>query len=507
MRLGINDSGQIITTSDSGEVLTWAIPVSDRAELGSNLFRDINAFWAELPPQNRMRISETYKAIAEAFDNILDTGRLATVLIKLIQNLYAEIPLDRLSFWIDRNDNIIYPPSEALLNEHDIHDQNPGRTYIRKDYVGLVHLTIALRPMVPIWGEYLRRIKTDSGTEYKEYAAFFLISATPLVTWGPLERLRVYADALITSENKKGVAHIMTGLGSEETIEWMVSRICTRRLTVVNVDASTTGAGNIITNVHGYVTNALRDLDRNFGGHITNKKPDDQVSDEESSIMERYKVKQSVSMGDIEMYSVYCADTQRVARHIDPTVPPELVKHCVEIAMGLETMMIYTHHLTLVQWVVRSIIPPEAVPCLSKRELLGVMGAVQAVLWHWGFVEIAAWITSVAIPGSDAEIHTLEVRHRLSSEYVNKLMQLYPHVDLSDKQKGSDRKQNFAAQAIEKLTDEMVLNRWVFSAPAALVQAVNVKQGFESTRGVSVPANIMELLALLVIFLAEKERG
>lgn len=508
MRLGFNDAGMVVTKNDRGEVLEWNTQVFDKSDFASNdnLFRDINNYWAQLTPEQRVVIWDAYKGMREAFDTIFDSTRLAATLIKHVQKLYTTMTMDKIGWWADLYGNIVYPPTSALLMEHDQYDQNPGRTYIRSDYAGLVYLTIAFRPMLPIWGEYLRRTRVDSGTEYKEYVAMYLLSRTGLVNSPPMERLRVYADALIKSENKKGHAHVMTGLGTEETVEWMVSRVCIRRLTVVNIDAHPT-AGNIITNIHGFVTNTLRDLDRNFGGRIRNKKPEESMADDETSMIELYKVKQSVSMGDIEMYSVYCSNTAVMATHIDPTIDPAKVTLCTNQTKRLSSIDIQKHHIVLTQWVTRNVIPPESIPCLSKLELLGVMGVVQAMLWHWGLVELANLITATPANVPADEIYSLEARQRISNDSMEKLMRLYPHLDQSDKQKGSERKQNFASQDIAMLADEMSLNLWHSHAPAALIAQLPVRNGVDMTRRASVPPNIMELLAAMVIYIAEKENS
>lgn len=505
MRLGFNEEGNVIVDNGRGETIVWNTQVFDKSDFAQNvnLFRDINAFWAQLPEQSRHTIWQAYLNIRDAFDNILESGRLAKRLIEQVSMLYSVMPMEKIGWWTDLQSNIVLPPSSSLLNEHDQYDPNPGRTYIRKDYIGLVYLTIALRPMLPIWGEYLRRTRVDAGTEYKEYVAMELLAKTDVVHSFPVERLRVYVDATLKSDSKKSFAHILTGLGSEETIEWMVARICIRRLTVVNIDAHPT-AGNIITNVHGFVTNTLRDLDRNFGGRIRDKKPEENSIDEESSIMELYKVKQSVSMGDIESYSVYCRDTARLARHLDPTADPVKVAMCVQHAYALEQMVIQKHHLAITQWVTRFVLPPQAIPCLTKVELLGVMGVVQALLWHWGFLDVAALLTASAAPTGNEEIYSLEVRQRISNETMEKLMRYYPHMDQSDKQKGSERKNNYASQTIALLAKEMALNLWQYNAPKPLIALC---QGSDNPARVSVPANIMELMAVMVVFLAEKENN
>lgn len=505
MRLGFNDEGNVIVENGHGGSIVWNTQVFDKSDFAANvnLFRDINAFWAQLPQESQNIIWQSYQNIRDAFDNILESGRLSKRLIEQVSKLYSVMPMDKIGWWTDLQTNIVYPTSSALLNEHDQYDPNPSRTYIRKDYIGLVYLTIALRPMLPIWGEYLRRTRIDAGTEYKEYVAMELIKRTSVATSLPIERLRVYVDAVLKSDFKKSFAHVLTGLGSEETVEWMVARVCIRRLTVVNIDAHPT-AGNIITNIHGFVNNPHRNLDRNFGGPIRDKKPDESSREEESSIMELYKVKQSVSMGDIEMYAAYAQNTHRLARHLDPDIEPYRIALCVKHAYRLEQMFIQKHHLAITQWVTRFVLPPQSIPCLSKIELLGVMGAVQAVLWRWGFHDMAGLLTASAVVTANVEIYSLEARQRISNETMEKLMRYYPHMDQSDKQKGSERKNNYASQSIALLTKEMALNLWQYNAPPTLVAHC---QGSANSNRVSVPANIMELMAQMVAFLAEKENN
>ena len=58
-------------------------------------------------------------------------------------------------------------------------DERPmtrDKTYTKPDYVKLIGLTLALRPMIPIWGEFIERTHKETGTSFKEYYAYLLMA-------------------------------------------------------------------------------------------------------------------------------------------------------------------------------------------------------------------------------------------------------------------------------------------------------------------------------------------
>lgn len=498
MELQLSDDSTVTLISDTGEYIAWNVSVFDRTRFTTveDVFRDINGYWSRLTENRRARIFAVYMEIYNALDSIHDPARLAAELIGLVEKLYAEMPMSEVEHWVKFYGTIRLP--ETLKTEYDPDDPNPGRTYLKSDYLGLVILAVSLRPMVPVWGEYIRRIKGEAGSVYKEYAAMRLLSRSHLSSSVPMERLRLYIESSVQYGNNNTAA-ILAGLGSAELPEWLLSVVVVRRMAVGEIDAID-DRGSIISNIYGFVSNTLKDLDRKFGGGIKEKHPEDSGMEDEGSLLESYKVKQDLAAGDIVMFSVYTEEVLGMVCKIDETVPGDYISACVAHTHKLQELFIRQHHQTLCQWVMAKSMPPQSIPCLDKPALLRVMAATQSVLWHWGFPELAALVTAdVAQMGKDMLL-AVDSRSRIPAELVEELSALYPHGEREgDKLNPGLRKNNVASKAIAALVKEMSGSTWTLTCPPELIKQC---QGVDNLHRMAIPPNVMEMLAKLVIKLA-----
>lgn len=488
-----NDSVVQLVNDRTGEVLDWDVSIFDRTRFFTipDAFRDINEYWQFIGQERQEKIWSVYKQIHGLWYTVYDQTQLGKQLMDLLGQMYDLMPQEEMDFWVKFHAKVKY--KEDLDHVLDPNDPNPGRTYLFSDYQGLVVLTIAVRPMVPIWGEYIARIKKDVGGIYKEYTAFKLLSKSWIIKSPYVERLQLYIESS-NLHNASNVAAILSGLGTDELPEFLLAFVIVRRVAVGDIDATNTN-GSIISNIYGFISSTLHDFDRRFGGGVKEKYPEDSTTEDESSMLEAYKVKQTVTMGDVGTFSVYVNDAMNMAKRLDLTVPEDMVVDCVASAISLEDLVIQQHHLTFCQWVLAPVMPPRSLPLLNKPTILRALGVTQALLWHWGFVELAALVTTAKIEQQKELTLTSDVKRRINAELTDKLNALYPYTDPNEKQ-GSSRKANFAYSAILTLTDKIALNPWQVNAPPALIAACPTI----SHRGVmTCPANLVEQLTHLIL--------
>lgn len=493
-----NEKNVQLINDHTGEVLDWDVSIFERTKLPQieGVFQEINEYWVFIGANRQMRIWDVYKEIHGIWGTIQDTHQLGLELMVLVEKLYNEMPMEELQHWVKFHAKVRY--QEGLLHEYKPDDTNPGRTYLYSDYQGLVTLAVAVRPMVPIWGEYIDRVRKELGGMFKEFFALRLMARTWVVTSPYADRLRLYIESsnLHTATNN---AAIIQGLGSDELPEFLLAFVIVRRVSVGDINFSPEH-GSIISNIYGFVSTMLNDFDRRFGGKVTDKNPEGENTDDESSYLEAYKVKQAVTIGDVETFLFYMEDIYRLTDKIDPTVPRDLINYCVNNASALQTMQIQQFHLTMCQWLIAKVLPPKAVPLLNKPILLKLIGAVQAVLWHWGFNELACLMTSVKVEQGQEMMMTADIKTRISNDLLDKLNQLYPHADQSEKQ-GSARRSNVAYTAALGLMRLIAANPWHVHAPEAMTKACPQV----NARGVmACPGNIVERILELVIRINQK---
>lgn len=493
---------RLVSTSDStvevvndltGEILSWDVSIFDRTRLPKieDVFRDINAYWKFIGQERQQRIWDIYKQIHAVWYEVTDSILLAKTLMELVMKLYNEMPQDELEHWVKFHAKVHY--QDTLQHQHDPEDPNPGRTYLYSDYQGLVVLTIAVRPMVPIWGEYISRIKKEVGGIYKEYNAMRILARTWVIHSPYADRLRLYIESS-NLHNVSNVAAILSGLGTDQLPEFLLSFVIVRRIAVGDIDA-TSSNGSIISNIYGFISSTLTDFDRRFDGMVKEKYPEDAGNDDEGSMMEAYKVKQHVTIGEVATFSAYVKRSLAMAVRIDPTISEERVVECVQSASTLQALAIHQHHVTLCQWVLAPVMPPKSIPLLNKSTILQAMGVTQALLWHWGFPELACLVTASKVEQERELTLTNDVRTRISNEQIELLNKLYPYTDPNNKQ-GSTRQTNYAYKSALALTAEISKNPWEILAPAPL----RAQCPLINARGImSCPVNIVDILVSLIV--------
>lgn len=492
-----------------GRVLRWNIKEYEKTRFKNvtDPFLEINAFWAFLTEQQQDDIFNVYAEIFSLFNaeqnpemmqNASDPMMLTLRLIPLVATLFSYHPFDTLSHWVRFRANIVLPTTlKTQYDEKDIIEQ----TYLRDDYLDLVTMAILLRIMVPIWGEFIYRTKDQVGKRFKELAAMRLLSDAYILTGPTMDRLRLYLKFPI-EEEKNNQAALLAGLGSEELPDWLLSVVIVRRVATGEVSASE-DRGSIITNIYAFTKGVLKDSDRRFDGIVHDKKPTEDRADPEENIstLEAYKMKQTVPAGDVASYTVYTENYVPMALQIDPTVPVDLVELCVHKAMAIPELEIKQNNLWFCKMVANRAIAARGVDTLQRPALLRLMGVTQAILWHWQLYELSMIVTATAVRSASGAVMSNETRSRIPTDLQKRLCELYPFTENGGYSKGPTKGLNVAVKTIQLVAKDLSANGWLVNAPRELVGSCHF---VEHNRMFS-PPNTMELLALLIIKIAEEQ--
>ena len=140
------------------------------------------------------------------------------------------MPYEDISRWVKIYGNVHVP--DGVLEEVSTLETSKSiiaRTYVKRDYTELVILAIALRPLIPIWDEYIDRIKDWVGSNYKEVAAMKLLHNSCIAECPPMTRLMTYIQGSIDPD-AEDLSGILSGLGSMEKPEWLLSMVVVIRL-------------------------------------------------------------------------------------------------------------------------------------------------------------------------------------------------------------------------------------------------------------------------------------
>lgn len=502
MQLKFIQGNVVSLVSDSGEELFWDVSAYERTRLQDveNVFKEANQYLESLTKKTRNDIFIAYKDIHETLQSIADPSVLSKRLTEKVAGLYGLLPFDSIIHWYSYHGKVILP--DNLKTEYE-RDDPPDRTYLKRDYERLVILTIAIRFMIPIWGEYILRIKAQSGSIYKESAAMRLLGRChDLLNSEPMLKLKVYVEKSIPGGEQKALAAIFRGLGTAELPEYYLSLVVVRRLSVGDVNASNE-RGNVISNIYGFLSGSIKDIDRKFGGGITEKhREDESIEDEASSLVETYKVKQEVPAGDIAVVNVYLNDASNLARAIDPNVTKKMVQECVRFGIqNLDTFQPELFQEVLSKWLVDSAISEGSVVHLNRLEAVKVMCACQAVLWHWGFYSLAALMTARVVMLPDNTMMATETRLRIPNNLTDRLCELYPYFHPAH-DVVNERKLNVGCKSVRALSKEIYGKIYQLTCPPDLI--INCPKVDNNGR-MAAPEDLAEAVSNLAIKIAEDQ--
>lgn len=497
--INISEKSQELTQvaiEHRGTRLEWAVPIYRRNNFKdiSILFNPINSFWSSLPNAQQQSIWECYQDIHAILATTSDLNRLYDKMKKAVTNLYNTFSYADIANWARTFGNIVIPSN--ILDTYEDKPQN--RTYLRNDYYQLALLAVALQPMIPVFGQYIENIYKQVGNNFKEQYALGSMMYTWVMADPGRLRLKDYIDAFVQYEQSSNAA-IFKGLGTTELPDWLLAKAMVRKVAIGEISVADNNT-SIISNVYHYLGSNMSSLDRNFSKARISEKgnPVDSAGGDEDnlSFAETYKVKQEISDGDIIMLSVYTKKYIEMARKVDPLVNKGLVKACVKAMSVLEHSQIEPHQMILCQWVLARSLSARAIPSLDKPSLLRAMGVTQALLFFWGYVDIAALMSAKPHERTDdPAMFTTEPRVRIGKDMVAELNVLYPYIQRVGGKQQSDRQSNQACRAIELLAYELSKTYWTITLPEALREGVQTI----STNTMVAPADVKGQLAKLII--------
>lgn len=487
---------------------------SDRTLSQQQMFADLNLFLQTLRPNVHDELFELYQRIFQTFEDIEDKTDLTNQLVPQIKELFELIDLNAVHYWVTFNAKSINIPS-TLLTQYDAEDvtHTPERTYLRADYVWLVALGVTLRAMTPIWGEYITRTQKLTGTQWKEYEAFKLLSMSNVDKSVPMERLRTYIDALIPKDKDLSAA-IISGISSEHFPTWVLALTVIRRLIVADLSGQNPNQ-SLMGSIHRYMNSKITGPQNGFMGIIKDKPMADSSGDVETNLsqLERYRMRQELAAGDIAMMEHYINSFVKRTGPPQPCSHPpvsaskaifqqlrqtregaELLRQSLQAISNLDHSKhrVWPGQIALIQIVISSLVSPRGIDYVSKQAVLNAAAIAQSWLVLRGHHELGWLITARQ---EEEYFGGNQGRSRLSRELQERLDQIYPYARMKG---GStpERAKNPGCLAVDAIEDLLSCYDWYLTVPAEWLG--------QTQRRYSIPQDIKTKLALLLIDLHDQ---
>lgn len=490
--------------------LHWMTKAYARFQIKVDPFLEINRYLETLPEEVHDEMFTAYQRISNSLAEVVRTSSL----LKRVEELYKHINVNKVRDWLIRQNDYNIPHKET-----DAYSKNPKETtYTEEDHTDLAAFSVAARLMIPIWGKALSMM-AGTGVGYPELAAIDIIYRTDLTRCAAFDRLYIYCEAKVEREmtHDEKLNRALTGLASTELPDWVRADAIIKRVVItpiLSVDAENAHK-TLLSNLH-YNTNGNVNPDKRKTPAVDRIRPkqfgnDDGATpgdEDKSSFIENYKMKKKMIEGDIVLANETMSDIREIIANVDNTVPEELIELATLVARRIEFYPVYLHQVKIAQWLLWRWMSPKPLFRLEPTAMRKAIAVSQAILIHWGYVDIAVFMTvEEVVRRTDRSGRNISAKLLLPSRGTTRIdrnekemvSEAFPYeIRRSNRNKAKDESSNnFAMRDVELILHEISSKAWLYRGTDELYAQSGQRQG--SDQFLAVPSEMKLNLIQLVV--------
>ncbi len=476
-----------VNHKDKQVVFSCKIYSKVRLSVPERVFLEFNGFLETVKPEVQDQMFDIYVKIRELYDMDFDPSHITSALSAKVEELYKLIDLSAMRRWLLTIGNVHIPPETQDRITEDSRYNKKEQTYLKHDYVNLSTVALALRAMMPVWGDYIDQ--TTNQELYKETEVLGLLARCEISQWpideydsdgeevtGVFDKIANYVSFCVEDKTTP-LGSLWRGLSSVEIPIHLTAKVVVRRLTIVALNDHT--SHSIVANMFKYVKSNLEPMERTTAEKVKEKLPESSGRDEDdkTSFIEGHKTKCRISHGDIVLFNLDALDYELLVNKVDPTCCPDKLAKCIDQIPLVSNLEIRPHQVLLAQWVMAKAYPARAFPHDDKLSVNYLLASAQALLWHWGFLDVALYLQVKPLYHGDYnssnQLSQPKVGTRIAGRHKIELDQVYPYMRVGRVAANGTQatSENMAANAINNCTQSIRVANWVYCGPDELFQA------------------------------------
>lgn len=507
-----NEHTLVMSAAGYSTTKPGAVRLGDDDVLHVSLFDEVNEFIGKMSKVDQQALYECYARVdgiftAEEFtlggQNALNL-KLDVLLTDIVNSIYSIIKFDDLRNYIVGKPKLKLPPelSDTYVTDDKITPLYMQRTYLLSEYIDLVALTFGLRFMIPIWGQYLPISSKEHGSTMMEYYAFQLIAESTFFQADAFHRMETYIRANLPEEASTDMGVLLKFLSSEEIPTYLIALATIRKLSVAPLSADNNDTDHLMKIIYNYAFGNNKQLAGALGSKVTSKTNPGESLDDNSSVWGVFKMKEQISKGELVMFQIYVMNFVKCAQAIEPDINPDIVERCVTRALKLQDFNPSESQIGLIVWTLSPVVPGCVIEMFDRQTLFTAMGLAQAILWHWGLIQLAALLTARRIELEEGEIMAPVPYGGVSRKNLEALEIVYPYSLPVSRNGDHLTEPNPGLRGIECIVSDMFKNYWEPTCIAKLAKAADC----DVIRQIEVSSDVRDQLATLLIKLNEHTR-
>lgn len=518
-----------LTVEHAGRKLDWrAIKSVEQKEF--DIFKEINEYWSHCDIEKQENIFKCFQNVHAVFSEFLHAGlgfddsELLRKLRPLIADLFEHHKQEDVYNWYRHYSGIGIPSNIPVV--YDESEGRPGtrdQTYDRADYERLIVLSVSIRCMIPIWGEFIIRTENSLDNQLKEYWALSLLRDSNIMQSSAMARLRRYIEAMVArAPIELGVPLKVTS--TENFNDLLLGLTAVRRLTRGDLRTGQTSA-NLAAFIYGFLRMKLEGASNSIG-EVKVKTPVSSTGDGENNLsdLEGFKIKQAVPTGDtliapeylrLNMENVldgnpsqHSSFEQYVETPLIKLLNPNqdisgLVKQAYSQTRYLKSEVIEDGQLLLCGFLMSDYISVRSIPYMNKSDVQRLIAFCAATMWSYGQKDLACLIINIQrVPILSEKIaRAADVRSRINKDLNELLKKQFPYIRPGRGGKPQDSGAVF--NAIEQIVDMLKDRDIHFNLPNTWARELGVTNGAMY----QVPTNIRNILGEFILRLNTRSPG
>lgn len=464
--------------SHNGKHLEFALTFYGKLKEGTRTFRDFNNYlkwFSEVNPRGTQQLFNVFEKIHSAMGIFFATDETHSKLHGLVRDLMQIVTLESVDVWSSFDKNIVNP----VIAEEKGSNYNPEQTYDRREYDDAVNMTIVLKPMVLIWGNYSARDKKlPTGAVEERFLS--LLRGTQIEESDPYKRHRVFVDTVTTG--KLQLAAVLDGYSSTTMPRKCFACVIVNKLALIDLtwESDLEGPGNqvvsIVANTHRYLNTVIDHINKGEVSTSAKMFKDRSGGEEDNtSIAENYTVKEDIAEVSKVFFDFYSRNERTLAKKgkadIDVAFVKELVQYNTSRSKFIPTEVQYK----LTSVIMARVIGVRSLPYTNRRGAINSISVAQLIALELGFPNISCLLgASLFMDKENREIErTAKVlRSQVRSLQVETLNTFYRY---KKKSKSRSPYKNPAELAVEELASRFARYVWDISVPEVIHRQMSLE--------------------------------
>ena len=400
-------------------------------------------------------------------------------------------------------------PPQNLKESFDQKIESDGlgtrvQTYIQQDYYELAALTIPIKVILGLLGQYAIRKAGVMSPIHREYVLYGLFSAHPIAKHPAAIKIKEWGEVLIkatiNTNDLTAITVIEKQIPSSELSNYLLAVVLIQKLGIGAI-VTDTHERNLITRIYNYIINKLK-LKGGSSSKIRDKKPladVDSATGDKESIIESYRMVTSITAGLEEELNWYASNTDLIIRDAGYDIDMCLLEEVTLLNQCFRSVPITREQVVITSFIFKHIMDVRSFEYLNIESIINLLSLGYVVLWTHGHKELAVLVNSKPLP-VDVDCIDINVTPniRLDIELKAKLAELYPY----EKQVNKTKTASIVESTITDLTYQVFQHKWLANSPDRCI-----KELFGDRQPTPLPVKIKDHLARLIIFVEERNNA